>query len=182
MAVTRPAHGAGASMRAHGGRATPARRLLLRALVENPGHSSAEELAAAVHARGPTSINRPSTATSMSWNGSTSSTAPASAGASRPTTWPQPPHGHLVCERCSSMTEVPDEISPASPKQPGPATDPPASRTASPLPACAPTASDDRTDSGTRRQINRVGTSHSFLRTDRTVPGYGVHIGHPAGR
>ena len=33
-------------MRAHGGRATPARRLLLRALVENPGHSSAEELAA----------------------------------------------------------------------------------------------------------------------------------------
>jgi hypothetical protein len=33
-------------MRAHGGRATPARRLLLGALVENPGHSSAEELAA----------------------------------------------------------------------------------------------------------------------------------------
>jgi hypothetical protein len=29
-------------MRAHGGRATPARRLLLGALVENPGHSSAE--------------------------------------------------------------------------------------------------------------------------------------------
>jgi Fe2+ or Zn2+ uptake regulation protein len=40
-------------MRAHGGRATPARRLLLGALVENPGQSSAEELAASVHARAP---------------------------------------------------------------------------------------------------------------------------------
>jgi hypothetical protein len=46
LAVARPAHGAGAWIRAHGGRATPARRLLLGALVENPGHSSAEERAA----------------------------------------------------------------------------------------------------------------------------------------
>src|ERR1700737_1595802 len=42
-----------ARMRAHGARATPARRLLLGALVENPGHSSAEELAACVQARAP---------------------------------------------------------------------------------------------------------------------------------
>ena len=42
-----------ARMRAHGGRVTQARRLLLAALVENPGHSSAEELAACVQARAP---------------------------------------------------------------------------------------------------------------------------------
>ena len=40
-------------MRAHGGRVTQARRLLLAALVENLGHSSAEELAADVQARAP---------------------------------------------------------------------------------------------------------------------------------
>ena len=37
-----------ARMRAHGARVTQARRLLLGALAENPGHSSAEELAAHV--------------------------------------------------------------------------------------------------------------------------------------
>jgi Fur family transcriptional regulator, ferric uptake regulator len=97
-------------MRAHGGRATPARRLLLGALVENPGHSSAEELAAYVHARAPdvyestiyrnldelerfNVVDRPR----LGRGPATYHLAPAT-------------HGHLVCERCSSMTEVPDEI------------------------------------------------------------------------
>ncbi len=46
-----------ARMREDGGRATPARRLLLSALLENPRHRSAEELAADVQAHAP-DVNR----------------------------------------------------------------------------------------------------------------------------
>ena len=46
----------------------------------------------------------------MSWNASTSSTAPASATAPRPTTWPRPTHGHLVCESCGQIAEIPGEL------------------------------------------------------------------------
>ena len=46
----------------------------------------------------------------MSWNASTSSTAPALATALPTYHLASATHGHLVCERCSSMTEVPDEI------------------------------------------------------------------------
>lgn len=42
-----------ALVRAGGGRATPARRLLLEAIFESPEHRSAEDLAAAVQARAP---------------------------------------------------------------------------------------------------------------------------------
>jgi len=99
-----------ARMRAHGGRATPARRLLLAALVENPGHSSAEELAAHVQARAPDvykstiyrnldELERLNVVdrTRLGHGPATYHLASAT-------------HGHLVCERCSSMTEVPDEI------------------------------------------------------------------------
>jgi Fe2+ or Zn2+ uptake regulation protein len=42
-----------ARMREHGIRATQPRRFLLGALLDSPGHHSAEELAAAVQARAP---------------------------------------------------------------------------------------------------------------------------------
>ena len=97
-------------MRAHGGRATQARRLLLGALIENPGHSSAEELAAYVQARAPhvckstiyrnlDELERLNVVdrTRLGHGPATYHLASAT-------------HGHLVCERCSSMTEVPDEI------------------------------------------------------------------------
>lgn len=97
-----------ARMRAHGGRATSARRLLLSALVEHPGHRSAEELAADVQARAPdvhlstiyrnldelerlNVVNR----THLGHVPATYHLASAA-------------HGHLVCEECGSMTEVPD--------------------------------------------------------------------------
>jgi hypothetical protein len=44
-------------------------------------------------------------------------------------------HGHLVCERCSSMTEVPDEIFASLTEIARTRTDSPSSRTASPLSA-----------------------------------------------
>ena len=99
-----------ARMSAHGARATPARRQLLGALVENPGHSSAEGLAACVQARAPDvnlstiyrnldELERLNVVdrTRLGYGPATYHLASAT-------------HGHLVCERCSSMTEVPDEI------------------------------------------------------------------------
>ena len=99
-----------ARLRAQGGRATSARRLLLRVLLESPGHRSAEELAAEVQARAPDVhlstiyrnldelerlkvIDR----TRLSHGPATYHLASAA-------------HGHLVCEQCGSMTEVPDQV------------------------------------------------------------------------
>ena len=79
-----------ALLRSQGGRATPARRLLLDALFASTGHRSAEELAAGVRAVAPTSTCRRSTATCKNWNGSASSTAPGS-GPARPLTTSPPP-------------------------------------------------------------------------------------------
>jgi Fe2+ or Zn2+ uptake regulation protein len=99
-----------ARVREKGGRATSARRLLLRVLLERPGHRSAEEIAADVQARAPDVhlstiyrnldelerlkvIDR----TRLSHGPATYHLASAA-------------HGHLVCEHCGSMTEVPDQI------------------------------------------------------------------------
>jgi Fur family transcriptional regulator, ferric uptake regulator len=99
-----------ARMRAHGGRATPARRLLLGALVEHPGHHSAEELAAYVQARAPDvhrttiyrnleELERLNVVDRTRLGHGPAAYHLASAA-----------HGHLLCERCGSMTEVPDDI------------------------------------------------------------------------
>jgi len=97
-----------AQVREQGGRATSARRLLLGVLLESPGHRSAEEIAADVQARAPEVhlstiyrnldelerlkvIDR----TRLSHGPATYHLASAA-------------HGHLVCEQCGSMTEVPD--------------------------------------------------------------------------
>jgi Fur family ferric uptake transcriptional regulator len=99
-----------ARMRSRGGRATSARRLLLAALVATPGHLSAEQLTAEVQARAP-DVNlstiyrnleelerlRVVDRTHLGHGPATYHLASAA-------------HGHLVCEKCGSMTEVPQEL------------------------------------------------------------------------
>lgn len=99
-----------ALVRQHGGRATPARRLLLNALFGNRDHRSAEELAAEVHALAPDvhlstiyrnleELERLGVIDSTRLGGGPATYHLASAA-----------HGHLVCEQCGTMIEVPDEI------------------------------------------------------------------------
>ena len=99
-----------ALVRKHGGRATPARRLLLNALFATREHRSAEELAAEVHALAPdvhlSTIYR--NLEELERLGVIDSTRLGNG----PATYhlATAAHGHLVCEQCGTMTEVPDEI------------------------------------------------------------------------
>jgi Fur family transcriptional regulator, ferric uptake regulator len=99
-----------ALVRRHGGRATPARRLLLDALFGSREHRSAEDLAAQVHARAPDvhlstiyrnleELERLGVIDSTRLGNGPATYHLASAA-----------HGHLVCEQCGTMTEVPDEL------------------------------------------------------------------------
>jgi Fe2+ or Zn2+ uptake regulation protein len=99
-----------ALVRRHGGRATPARRLLLNALFGCREHRSAEELAAEVHSRAPDvhlstiyrnleELERLGVIDSTRLGNGPATYHLASAA-----------HGHLVCEQCGTMVEVPDEI------------------------------------------------------------------------
>jgi Fur family ferric uptake transcriptional regulator len=99
-----------AMVRAHGGRVTSARRLLLSVLFARREHRSAEDLAAEVQAEAPdvhlSTIYR--NLDELERLGVIDRTplgrGPAAyhlASAS---------HGHFVCAQCGSMTEVPDEI------------------------------------------------------------------------
>jgi Fur family transcriptional regulator, ferric uptake regulator len=99
-----------ALVRQHGGRATPARRLLLDALFGSGGHRSAEDLAAEVHARAPDvhlstiyrnleELERLGVVDSTRLGNGPATYHLASAA-----------HGHLACEQCGTMTEVPDQI------------------------------------------------------------------------
>jgi Fur family transcriptional regulator, ferric uptake regulator len=99
-----------ALVRRNGGRATPARRLLLNALFGSGGHRSAEELAAEVRALAPdvhlSTVYR--NLEELERLGVIDSTRLGSG----PATYhlATAAHGHLVCEKCGTMTEVPDEI------------------------------------------------------------------------
>jgi len=97
-------------IREQGGRATPARRLLLKALFASREHRSAEELAAEVRAHAPDvhlstvyrnleELERLGVIDSTRLNEGRATYHLASAA-----------HGHLVCEKCGSMTEVPDDM------------------------------------------------------------------------
>jgi len=97
-------------MREAGGRATPARRLLLQVLFAEDTHRSAEELAAAVQAQAPdvniSTIYR--NLDELVRLGVVDRTylggGPAAYHLATAT------HGHIVCEQCGAMTEVPDEL------------------------------------------------------------------------
>jgi len=99
-----------ALVRRNGGRATPARRLLLNALFGSREHRSAEELAAEVHALAPdvhlSTIYR--NLEELEKLGVIDSTRLGNG----PATYhlATAAHGHLVCEKCGTMTEVPDGI------------------------------------------------------------------------
>jgi len=98
-----------ARMRAHGDRATLARRLL-QALAERPGHLSAERLAAEVRARAPgvniTTIYR--NLDELERLKVVDRTRPVHG----PATYhlASTAHGHLVCEQCGTVTEVPGHL------------------------------------------------------------------------
>ncbi len=99
-----------ALVRAHGGRATAARRLLLDALFTGPGHHSAEDLAAEVRARAPdvhlSTIYR--NLEELERLGVIDSTRLGSGAATYHLA--SAAHGHLACEECGSVTEVPDSV------------------------------------------------------------------------
>ncbi|MGH3187712.1 MAG: Fur family transcriptional regulator [Streptosporangiaceae bacterium] len=97
-------------LRERGGRATPARRLLLGALFRDRNHRSAEDLAEEVQAQAP-DVNISTIYRNLdelvrlgvvdrSYLGG----GPAAYHLASVT------HGHLVCEQCGSMTEVPGEL------------------------------------------------------------------------
>ncbi len=97
-------------VRASGGRVTPSRRILLRILFEQPGHPSAEELAAAVQADAPDvhlstiyrnleELERLGVVVHSHLGHGPATYHLATAG-----------HAHLVCESCGQMIEAPDEL------------------------------------------------------------------------
>jgi Fur family transcriptional regulator, ferric uptake regulator len=99
-----------AIVRQHGGRATPARRLLLQALFRSQEHRSAEELAAEVRAHAP-DVHLSTVYRNLEElqrlgviDGTRLGDGPATYHLASAA------HGHLVCEKCGSMTEVPDDM------------------------------------------------------------------------
>jgi Fur family ferric uptake transcriptional regulator len=99
-----------AMVRAQGGRVTSARRLLLAALFASKGHRTAEDLAAEVQSEAPdvhlSTIYR--NLEELERLGVIDRT-PLGRG---PAAYhlASTSHGHFVCDRCGSMTEVPEEI------------------------------------------------------------------------
>ncbi len=97
-------------LRERGGRATHARRLLLSALFRDRKHRSAEELAEEVHAQAP-DVNISTIYRNLDElvrlgviDRSHLGGGPAAYHLASAT------HGHLVCEQCGAMTEVPSEL------------------------------------------------------------------------
>jgi len=99
-----------AGMRARGGRVTPARRLLLAALFRSRAHRSVEDLAEEVQARAPdvniSTIYR--NLDELVGLGVVDQTYIGGGAAAYHLS--SPAHGHLVCEQCGTMTEIPHEM------------------------------------------------------------------------
>ena len=97
-------------MRERGGRATPARRLLLTALFGNRNHRSAEDLADEVRAQAP-DVNISTIYRNLEELVGLGVVDRTYIGGG-PATYHliSPAHGHLVCEQCGTMTEVPHEL------------------------------------------------------------------------
>ena len=99
-----------AGLRERGGRATHARRLLLSVLFRDRTHRSAEELAEQVHAQAP-DVNISTVYRNLDElvrlgvvDRSHLGGGPAAYHLASAT------HGHLVCEQCGAMTEVPSQL------------------------------------------------------------------------
>lgn len=97
-------------LRQEGLRSTPARRLLLAALHDQPGHHTAEELAAAVQAAAPdihlstVYRNLDDLERLLIIDRTCSGHGPATYHLALAT------HGHLSCEHCGTMTEIPADM------------------------------------------------------------------------
>lgn len=99
-----------AVVRQHGGRATAAKRLLLRALFDSPGHRSADELATAVHAQVP-EVNQTTIYRNLDELERLQIVDKTHLGHG-PATYhlTTTAHGHLLCGQCGTLTEVPGEL------------------------------------------------------------------------
>jgi len=99
-----------ALVRRHGGRATPTRRLLLRALFGAKDHRTAEELALEVQAQAP-DVHRSTIYRNLEELERLGVVVHAHLGHG-PATYHLAPaaHGHLVCEECGTMIEAPDRL------------------------------------------------------------------------
>ncbi len=99
-----------ALLREHGGRTTSAKRLLVEVLMASGGHRSAEQLAGQVHSRAPdvhlTTIYR-----NLDELERLGVVARTYAGHG-PATYhlSTAPHGHLVCDACGLIAEVPAAV------------------------------------------------------------------------
>ena len=99
-----------ALVRQHGGRVTPAKRLLVEVLLASHDHRSAEQLADQVRARAPdihlTTVYR--NLEELEKLGAVDRMHPGHG----PATYhlAAAPHGHLVCLECGSITEVPSAV------------------------------------------------------------------------
>jgi Fur family transcriptional regulator, ferric uptake regulator len=98
-----------ALLRAHGGRVTPARRLLVATLFANREHRSAEELAAEVQGQAPdvalSTIYR--NLEELERLGVIDRTPLGRGPAAYHLASPAQGHGHFVCDDCGRMIEVP---------------------------------------------------------------------------
>ena len=146
-----------ATVRQHGGRATLARRILLRALLDNPGHHSAEQLAAAVQAHAPSQrlhhLPQPRR----------TRTAPHHRPRPhRPRARHLPPRHRRArspgLRNCGSMTEGPSIIFASLAQTARTRYSFTITPTASPSPACAPTATNPR-------ELRRVGYTRDMAQS-----------------
>ena len=97
-------------MRRHGGRVTSSRRLLLDVLFTDPEHRSAEELAARVQAQAP-DVHLSTVYRNLEELERLGVVVHTHVGHG-PATYhlASSIHGHFVCERCGTMTEVPENL------------------------------------------------------------------------
>lgn len=97
-------------LRERGGRATPARRLLLSALFQDRGHRSADDLASEVQTQAP-NVNI-STIYRILDELVRLGVVDRSHLSNRPAAYhlASATHGHLICEQCGAMTDVPAEL------------------------------------------------------------------------
>jgi Fur family ferric uptake transcriptional regulator len=99
-----------ARLRAGGTRVTGARRLLLECLYDGQGHRTAEELAAQVQARAP-DVHLSTVYRNLDELERLGMVVHSHLGHG-PATYhlEEESHGHLVCERCGSTVEAPDDV------------------------------------------------------------------------
>lgn len=97
-------------LRAHGGRVTTSRRLLLHCLFERRAHRTAEELAAEVQASAP-DVHLSTIYRNLEELERLGVVVHAHLGHG-PATYhlASETHGHLVCESCGAMREAPEDL------------------------------------------------------------------------